>query len=42
VASYKVPKQILFFGDDEIPMNPTGTKVLNDRLLVIVQERLTP
>jgi fatty-acyl-CoA synthase len=42
VASYKVPKQILFFGDDEIPMNATGTKVLKDRLLVIVQERLTP
>ncbi len=40
VASYKVPKQVLFFADDEIPMNRTGTKVLTDELRVLVLKRL--
>ncbi len=42
VASYKVPKQILYFNDGEIPMNRTGTKVLNQELVAIVKERLKP
>ncbi len=40
VASYKVPKKVLFFGDDEIPMNRTGTKVLTDELQAVVIKRL--
>jgi acyl-CoA synthetase (AMP-forming)/AMP-acid ligase II len=42
LASYKVPKRVLFFGDDEIPMNRSGTKVQHEQLLAVVQERLTP
>jgi fatty-acyl-CoA synthase len=41
VASYKVPKHVLFFGDGEIPMNRNGMKVKNERLLALVQERLS-
>ena len=40
LASYKVPKRVLFFGDDEIPMNGSRTKVQHEQLLVVVQERL--
>jgi acyl-CoA synthetase (AMP-forming)/AMP-acid ligase II len=41
VASYKVPKRVLFFADDEIPMNGTGMKVQDDSLLTLVLERLS-
>jgi acyl-CoA synthetase (AMP-forming)/AMP-acid ligase II len=41
VASYKVPKRVLFFAEDEIPMNGSGTKVQNEALLALVQERLS-
>jgi fatty-acyl-CoA synthase len=41
VASYKVPKHVLFFGEGEIPMNRNGMKVKNERLLALVQERLS-
>ena len=40
LASYKVPKRVLFFAEGEIPMNRSGTKVQHDRLLTIVQDRL--
>jgi acyl-CoA synthetase (AMP-forming)/AMP-acid ligase II len=41
LASYKVPTRVLFFGEDEIPMNGSGTKVQHDQLLDLVQERLS-
>jgi len=41
LASYKVPRHVLFFGDDEIPMTRSGTKVQHEQLLAVVQERLT-
>jgi acyl-CoA synthetase (AMP-forming)/AMP-acid ligase II len=41
VASYKVPKRVLFFDEDQIPMNGSGTKVQDDSLLALVQEQLS-
>jgi acyl-CoA synthetase (AMP-forming)/AMP-acid ligase II len=41
VASYKVPKRVLFFAEDEIPMNGSRMKVQDDALLALVQERLS-
>jgi fatty-acyl-CoA synthase len=41
LASYKVPKRVLFFDEDAIPMNGSGTKVRHDQLLAVVQERLS-
>ena len=40
IASYKVPKQVLFFADGEIPMTNSETKVRDDELLALVMERL--
>lgn len=40
VASYKVPKRVLFFADREIPMTKTATKVRDDELIALVMERL--
>jgi acyl-CoA synthetase (AMP-forming)/AMP-acid ligase II len=40
LASYKVPKRVLFFAEGEIPMNRSGTKVQHDRLVALVQDRL--
>ena len=40
VASYKVPKQVLFFDDGEIPMTASETKVRDDQLIALVMERL--
>ena len=40
LANYKVPARILFFDQDEIPMNHSGTKVRDQRLLAAAQERL--
>jgi fatty-acyl-CoA synthase len=40
LASYKVPTRVLFFDDDEIPMNSSRTKVQHEQLLAVVQERL--
>ncbi|XVQ07635.1 class I adenylate-forming enzyme family protein [Spirillospora sp. CA-255316] len=40
LASYKVPKRVLFFDEGEIPMNRGGTKVRNKALLALVQERI--
>jgi acyl-CoA synthetase (AMP-forming)/AMP-acid ligase II len=40
VASYKVPKRVLFFGPDEVPMTAGGTKVRDDGLRALVLERL--
>ncbi|MEQ1786799.1 MAG: class I adenylate-forming enzyme family protein [Acidimicrobiales bacterium] len=42
VASYKVPKRVLFFADGDIPMTGSDTKVRDDRLLALVAARLTP
>jgi fatty-acyl-CoA synthase len=41
LASYKVPRRVLFFGEGEIPMNRNGMKVKNEELLAVVQERLS-
>ena len=41
LASYKVPKRVLFFAEDEIPMNGSGTKVQDEQLLAVVRERLS-
>ena len=41
LASYKVPRRVLFFGEDEIPMNGSRTKVQHEQLLALVQERLS-
>jgi fatty-acyl-CoA synthase len=40
VASYKVPKRVLFFRDGEIPMTGGDTKVRDDALVCLVTERL--
>ena len=40
IASYKVPKEILFFDDGEIPMTSSATKVRDLELLSLVQDRL--
>lgn len=40
VASYKVPKKVLFFGDGEIPMTASKTKVRDDQLIALVMEKL--
>src|SRR5207253_168843 len=40
VASYKVPKQVLFFADGEIPMTSSDTKVRDEELIALVMERL--
>jgi len=40
VASYKVPKQVLFFADGEIPMTKSETKVRDGELLALVMEKL--
>jgi len=41
LASYKVPKRVLFFAEDQIPMNGSGTKVQDEQLLAMVRERLS-
>jgi acyl-CoA synthetase (AMP-forming)/AMP-acid ligase II len=41
IASYKVPKEILFFADGEIPMTGSDTKVRDRELLSLVESRLT-
>ena len=41
LASYKVPKRVLIFAEDEIPMNGSGTKVQDEQLLAVVRERLS-
>jgi acyl-CoA synthetase (AMP-forming)/AMP-acid ligase II len=40
VASYKVPKRVLFFEDGEIPMTTSDTKVRDDALVALAVERL--
>ncbi len=40
VASYKVPKRVLFFEDGEIPMTASETKVRDDQLIALVMEKL--
>jgi acyl-CoA synthetase (AMP-forming)/AMP-acid ligase II len=40
VAAYKVPKQVLFFDDGEIPMTKSETKVRDEELIALVMERL--
>jgi fatty-acyl-CoA synthase len=40
IATYKVPRRVLFFGDDPIPMTGSETKVKDEALLALVQERL--
>jgi acyl-CoA synthetase (AMP-forming)/AMP-acid ligase II len=41
VASYKVPKRVLFFAEGEIPMTGSETKVRDQELLALVTERLS-
>ncbi len=40
VAAYKVPKRVLFFGEGEIPMTGSDTKVRDDELISLVTDRL--
>ncbi|MEY2468887.1 MAG: hypothetical protein QOF21_1585 [Actinomycetota bacterium] len=40
VASYKVPKRVLFFADGEIPMTASDTKVRDAELVALVSERM--
>jgi acyl-CoA synthetase (AMP-forming)/AMP-acid ligase II len=40
LASYKVPKHVLFFDEGEIPMTTSGTKVKQGDLLALVTRRL--
>jgi fatty-acyl-CoA synthase len=40
VATYKVPRRVLFFADGEIPMTASDAKVRDDALVGLVQERL--
>ncbi len=40
VASYKVPKKVLFFADGEIPMTRSETKVRDPELLALVEARM--
>jgi acyl-CoA synthetase (AMP-forming)/AMP-acid ligase II len=40
VAAYKVPKRVLFFDDGEIPMTSSDTKVRDDALIALVEDRL--
>jgi len=40
VASYKVPKRVLFFDDGEIPMTRSDTKVRDLDLVALVEDRL--
>ena len=41
VASYKVPKHVLFFRAGEIPLTASGTKVVDEALRALVDARLT-
>ena len=40
MASYKVPKRVLFFDDGDIPMTTSATKVRDDALVALVTDRL--
>jgi acyl-CoA synthetase (AMP-forming)/AMP-acid ligase II len=40
VAAYKVPRHVLFFEDDEMPMTGSDAKVRDDALLELVHARL--
>jgi acyl-CoA synthetase (AMP-forming)/AMP-acid ligase II len=40
IASYKVPKKVLFFAPGEIPLTASATKVRDDDLRVLVQARI--
>ena len=40
IASYKVPKRILYFSNGEIPLTASGTKVVDDELRKLVTSRL--
>jgi acyl-CoA synthetase (AMP-forming)/AMP-acid ligase II len=40
VATYKVPKRVLFFPDGQIPMTDSDTKVRDEALLDLVRDRL--
>jgi fatty-acyl-CoA synthase len=41
ISSYKVPKEVLFFSDGEIPMTASATKVRDQELLSLVERRLS-
>jgi fatty-acyl-CoA synthase len=40
IAAYKVPRHVLFFDDDEVPMTGSDAKVRDDALLELVHARL--
>ncbi|MEZ5183193.1 MAG: class I adenylate-forming enzyme family protein [Acidimicrobiales bacterium] len=42
VAAYKVPKRVLFFAAEEVPMTSSATKVRDEALLDLVRGRLAP
>ena len=41
IASYKVPKEVLFFADGEIPMTGSDTKVRDTELMQLALDRLS-
>jgi len=41
LAAYKVPKHVLFFDSEEMPMTSSEAKVRDDALLELVRDRLT-
>jgi len=40
IAAYKVPRQVLFFDDDEMPMTASDAKVRDDALFELVHAPL--
>lgn len=40
VSSYKVPKRVLFFDEGTIPMTASATKVRDEALIALVEQRL--
>jgi acyl-CoA synthetase (AMP-forming)/AMP-acid ligase II len=40
IASYKIPKKVLFFAAGEIPLTSSGTKVVDDALRALVESRM--
>lgn len=41
IASYKVPKHVLFFADGEIPMTSSDTKVRDNELVALASSRMS-
>jgi fatty-acyl-CoA synthase len=40
VASYKVPREVILFGEGELPTTPNGAKIRDDELVALASTRL--